>query len=61
MKDKLNQLAEGYHFYSARRAEYNTGENLSFRISPEPLQLRNEERESNKYGRRGSTFFERYR
>ncbi len=40
MKEQLNSLTENkYNFYAARRAEFETGSNLSFRVSPKPLEL----------------------
>ena len=44
--ESINQLAEGYQFYKARREEYDNGEqNINFRVAPQPLRLQERERE----------------
>jgi hypothetical protein len=45
MKEQLNNLAGEYSFYAARRAEFATNDNLSFRVSPTPLELSQSESE----------------
>lgn len=43
--EKLNELADGYRFYEARREEFETDKNLNFRISPTPFGLEESENE----------------
>lgn len=51
MRARLESLAGGRRFYSARRAEYGTEDLLPFRVSPTPLFISSEQRaEINKIG-----------
>jgi hypothetical protein len=46
MIEQLNQLAQGYNFYTARRQEFAVEENqLPFRISPKPFEISRSELE----------------
>lgn len=39
MRDRLESIVGDHSIYSARRTEYDTGEKIPFRVSPEPLRL----------------------
>lgn len=56
--ESINQLAEGYQFYKARREEYGNGEqNINFRVAPQPLRLQERERRHFELGSNYCTIF----
>jgi hypothetical protein len=39
MRLELEEIAEGYDWYTARRSKYQTGQKIPFRVSPRPFSL----------------------
>lgn len=59
MRNRLEELTGGHHFYTARRAEHVTQEHLPFRISPTPFVVTDEQqREIREIGADVSDFFQ---
>lgn len=43
MRERLESTIGNHNIYTARRAEYDTGEKIPFRVSPNPLELTSEQ------------------
>jgi hypothetical protein len=43
MRDQIESVAEDYDIYKARRAEYDTGQKVPFRVAPTPFRLNPEQ------------------